>query len=96
VQSLLKRRVRSGAPGPNAEQRARGRTILWGEVTDDAGGRAAGRLHGPEGYTFTMRTALAAVEKVLSGAAPTGFQTPSKAYGPDFVLGVEGVSREDL
>ncbi len=96
VQSYLKKRVRSGAPGPNAEQRARGRTTVWGEVTDPAGRRASARLYGPEGYTFTMRTALAAVERVLAGAAPAGFQTPSKAYGPDFVLGVDGVTREDL
>jgi short subunit dehydrogenase-like uncharacterized protein len=96
VQSFLMRRVRAGAPGPTAEQRARGRTVLWGEVTDKAGGRAVSRLHGPEGYTFTTLTALAAVEKVLSGSAPPGFQTPAKAYGPDFVLGIEGVKREDL
>jgi len=98
VQSFLKKRVRAGAPGPNAEQRARGRTVLWGEATDEAGGRAVARLHGPEGYTFTTLTALAAVEKVLSGSAPPGFQTPAKAYGPDFVLGgfIEGVTREDL
>jgi short subunit dehydrogenase-like uncharacterized protein len=96
VQSFLTRRVRAGAPGPTAEQRARGRTVLWGEVTDKAGGRAVSRLYGPEGYTFTTLTALAAVEKVLSGTAPPGFQTPAKAYGPDFVLGIEGVKREDL
>jgi short subunit dehydrogenase-like uncharacterized protein len=96
VQSFLTRRVRAGAPGPTAEQRARGRTVLWGEVTDKAGGRAVSRLYGPEGYTFTTVTALAAVEKVLSGTAPPGFQTPAKAYGPDFVLGIEGVKREDL
>ena len=96
VQSLLKRRVRSGAPGPTAEQRARGRTVLSGEVTDGGGGRAVSRLHGPEGYTFTTLTAVAAIEKVLSGAAAPGFQTPAKAYGPDFVLSVEGVKREDL
>ena len=96
VQSFLKKRVRSGAPGPNPEQRARGRTVFWGEATDEAGGRAVSRLHGPEGYTFTTLTALASVEKVLSGSAPPGFQTAAKAYGPDFVLGVEGVAREDL
>jgi short subunit dehydrogenase-like uncharacterized protein len=70
--------------------------VFWGEVTDEAGGRAESRLHGPEGYTLTMLTALAAVEKALSGSSPAGFQTPSKAYGPDFVLGIEGVKREDL
>ena len=98
VQAFLKKRVRSGAPGPTAEQRARGRTVFWGEVTDEAGGRAVSRLYGPEGYTFTMLSALAAVERVLSASAPPGFQTPAKAYGPDFVLGgvIEGVKREDL
>ena len=88
--------MRAGATGPNAAQRVRGRTILWGEVTAPAGRRASARLHGPEGYTFTVRTALAAIEKALGGAAPVGFQTPAKAYGPDFVLGVDGVTREDL
>jgi len=98
LQSFLKRRVRAGAPGPTAEQRVWGRTVLWGEVTDEAGGRAESRLHGPDGYTFTMLAALAAVEKALSGSARAGFQTASKAYGPDFVLGgfIEGVTREDL
>jgi short subunit dehydrogenase-like uncharacterized protein len=95
VQSFLKG-IRAGAPGPNAEQRARGRTLLWGEVTDAAGGRAVSRQQGPEGYTFTVLTALAAMDKVLAGSAPPGFQAASKAYGPDFVLGVEGVAREDL
>jgi len=95
VQAFLTQRVRAGAPGPTAEQRARGRTVVWGEATDKAGGRAVSRLYGPEGYTFTTLTALAAVERVLSGDAPPGFQTPAKAYGPDFVLGIEGVKRED-
>ena len=70
--------------------------MFWGEVTDEAGGRAASCLHGPEGYTLTMLTALAAVEKAVSGSAPAGFQTASKAYGADFVLGIEDVTREDL
>ncbi|PYQ11792.1 MAG: saccharopine dehydrogenase [Acidobacteria bacterium] len=96
VQSFLKRRIQRGAPGPTADQRARGRTLLWGEAADEAGRRVESRLRGPDGYTFTVLTALAAIEKALSGAAPAGFQTPAKAYGPDFVLGVEGVSREDL
>ena len=54
------------------------------------------RLATPEGYTFTARAALAVVERVLAGQAPAGFQTPAKAYGPDFVLGIEGVTRTDL
>lgn len=35
------------------------------------------------------------VERVLAGDAPAGYQTPAKAYGADFALGIEGVSRTD-
>ncbi len=95
AQRFLKHRVRAGAPGPSDEQRARGKSLLWGEATDDASGRVVSRMQTPEGYTLTALASLAIVEKVLAGAAPPGFQTPSKAYGPDFVLGIEGVSRQD-
>ncbi len=95
VQRYLKRRAQSGEPGPSAEERARGRSYLWGEATDAAGGKVVSRLRGPEGYTFTVRAALAVVERVLAGDAPPGFQTPSTAYGPDFVLGLQDVVRED-
>jgi short subunit dehydrogenase-like uncharacterized protein len=54
------------------------------------------RLRGPEGYTLTVRAALAVVERVLGGEIRPGFQTPSKVFGPDFVLGLEGVEREDV
>jgi short subunit dehydrogenase-like uncharacterized protein len=64
-------------------------------VTDDAGGRAVSRLRGPEGYTLTALAALAVVGRVLTGAAPPGFQTPSLAYGADFVLELPGVVRTD-
>jgi len=95
IQGRLKRRIRAGPPGPTDEERARGKTFLWGEATDDAGQRVVSRLRGPEGYTLTVLAALAVVERVVAGGAPPGFQTPSTAYGPDFVLGLEGVIRQD-
>jgi hypothetical protein len=42
-----------------------------------------------------MLTALAILERVLAGEAPAGFQTPSRAYGADFILTVPGVVRSD-
>jgi len=95
VQRFLKARIRAGTPGPTDAERERGKCLLWGEATDEAGGRAVSRMKTPEGYTLTAFAALAIVDKVLGGSAPPGFQTPSRAYGPDFVLGIEGVSRED-
>jgi short subunit dehydrogenase-like uncharacterized protein len=95
VQSFLKKRIRSGAAGPSAERRAQAQSFFWGEVSD--GSRAvASRQRTPEGYTLTALTAVAAAQKALAGNAPVGFMTPSKAYGPDFVLEIPGVTREDL
>jgi short subunit dehydrogenase-like uncharacterized protein len=96
IQSYLKRRVRSGPPGPTAEERARGFCLLWGEADDDQGQRVLSRMRTPEGYTFTARAAVASVESALHGATPVGFQTPSRAFGKDFAVTIEGVTREDL
>ena len=96
VRRFLTARVRSGPAGPTEEERRRGRGFVWGEVEDDAGRRAMSRLATPEGYTFTAHAAVAVVERVLSGQVPAGFQTPAKAYGPDFVLGLQGVTLTDL
>ena len=84
-------------PGPSAELRARTRTHVWGEVADEQGRRAVSRLHGPEaGLVWTTITALGAAQKVLNGAAKAGYQTPATAFGKDFVLEGEGVTREDV
>jgi short subunit dehydrogenase-like uncharacterized protein len=68
---------------------------LWGEANDDAGQRVVSRLRGPDGYTLTVIASLAVVEQVIAGNSRPGFQTPSRVYGPDFVLGLEGMTRED-
>lgn len=95
VQEQMRRRIRSRPPGPTEEERKSGQTLLWGEASAAGGQKVVSRLQGPEGYTFTAESALALVERVLSGQAPPGFQTPARAYGPDFVLGLPGVRRSD-
>ena len=96
VQRFLKQRIRSGAPGPDETARTRGSSRLWGEVADSSGGTARARQTGPEGYALTALTAVAALQRTLAGDAPPGFQTPAKAYGPDFILEIAGTAREDL
>lgn len=92
--NLVKMGVKSG---PTAEETAQTSSHIWGEVVDGAGGKAVARLHGPEaGVALTSRTALKTVQKVLSGHAPIGYQTPALAYGADFILECEGVTREDV
>jgi short subunit dehydrogenase-like uncharacterized protein len=93
---FLKSRVRAGAAGPTDAQRAEGRGLLWGRVEDDAGRFAESRLETPEGYTLTALSSLAIVEKVLAGQVRPGYQTPSSAYGPDWLLELDGVTRTDV
>jgi short subunit dehydrogenase-like uncharacterized protein len=95
VQRYLKRRIQAGPPGPSEEERARGKSYLWGEASDPAGQRVVSRLQGPEGYTFTVLTALAVVRRALAGPLPHGYQTPGRVFGPDFVLSIPGVIRTD-
>jgi short subunit dehydrogenase-like uncharacterized protein len=87
--------IRSQPAGPSAEERSRGHTLLWGEVRDSAGNVRVSRLRTPEAYSLTADTAVAIAEKVLDGQAPPGFQTPSLAYGADFILEFGGVNRTD-
>ena len=94
VQSFLKHRIRSGPAGPSAAHRGRARSRLWGEARD-AKEIVVSRLETVEGYELTARTALAAMQRVLGGGVPPGFQTPGRAFGPDFILQIEGTTRQD-
>ncbi|MBD3560016.1 saccharopine dehydrogenase NADP-binding domain-containing protein [Planktothrix sp. FACHB-1355] len=96
VQEYLKAQIQKQVPGPTDAQRTQGSSLLWGEVEDDSGKKLVSRLQCPEGYTLTAMTALAIVQKVLGGQVAVGFQTPSKVYGADFILEIEGVLREDV
>jgi short subunit dehydrogenase-like uncharacterized protein len=96
VQWVAKGIVRSMPEGLSEAQRLRGLSLIWGEVKDDAGNRRVSRMSTPEAYTLTSLTAVSAVEKVLAGKALPGFQTPSLAFGADFMLEIQGVIREDL
>jgi short subunit dehydrogenase-like uncharacterized protein len=94
VRNFVKRGMKGGS---TSEERARTQVTVWGEVQDDEGNTALSRLHGPEaGSIWTGLAAVAAIQKVLNGDTIPGFQTPALAYGPDFVLECEGVTREDL
>ncbi len=93
LKRLLKRLVERRREGPSPEERRRGRTVVWASARQGGGASVTARLHGPEAYTFTARAAVTAVERVLDGTAPAGYQTPSTAFGTNFVLDVEGVER---
>ena len=96
VRRALAARVRRGPAGPSETERARGVSLLWGEAIAADGQRVAARLRGASGYVLTAQTAVHLAAKALGGDAPIGFQTPSRAYGPDVILEIPDVTRTDV
>lgn len=93
AKGFLKKQIERRSAGPSLKKRLKAKSFVWGEVTNKDNLRLEARLQTPEGYTLTALTALTIAQKVLDGNAPIGFQTPSKAYGADFILEMEGVRR---
>lgn len=93
LQKYLQKQIPPG--GPSDEERAKGKTYLWGEASDAHGNRVEARLQAPEGYTLTALTALKIAEKISDGNFCAGFQTPAKCYGANLILEIAGVKRTD-
>lgn len=71
---------------PDAQQRAGAAYSMVVEAIDPW--RRVRRLSMTtlDGYTASVLTAAEAIRRVLHGDAPSGFQTPSRAFGPDFAV----------
>src|SRR5258706_6208663 len=50
-QDYLQKQIPAG--GPSDEERAKGKTLMWGEASDLNGNRVVARQQGPDGYTIT-------------------------------------------
>jgi short subunit dehydrogenase-like uncharacterized protein len=96
VREVLSALMARGEAGPSDAQRASGRSVIYGEAVDAAGRRAAALQRHPEPYGLTALAAVEIAARALRGEAPPGWQTPATAYGPDLVLSLPDVSREDL
>jgi short subunit dehydrogenase-like uncharacterized protein len=96
VKNLLLRKIRAGPAGPSESELRTGKSYVWGQVADEQGNTATARFIGPNGYLLTAHTALLVLLRVLAGDFRAGFQTPSLAYGADFILQAPNVRREDL
>lgn len=90
VQAFAARRT-----GPSVAEREGSGVELWGRVVDRAGREVTRTMRVAEGYTFTVRSSLAAVERMLDSPPPPGATTPALAFGPSFVTGIEGTEVRD-
>ncbi|HEY2325714.1 MAG TPA: saccharopine dehydrogenase NADP-binding domain-containing protein [Thermoanaerobaculia bacterium] len=90
IRRLLQKFVDRRSSGPDAQVRSSARMYLWGEVRNASGVARSMTMTTPEGYAFTIVSALNAVERVLRSTRPGAF-TPAKLLGADFVATVPRV-----
>src|SRR5262249_41358539 len=88
IQKILLRQIEKRAPGPSASERSAGRVRMWGKVSHPGGQTREAWLDTEEGYSLTVATALAAVERSLKGQIPAGYLSPSQAFGADFIMSI--------
>ena len=94
--AVLKSLARRAVSNPDARQRARREAVLLGEAWDASGQRVVALMRTPNPYNLTAVTSLAVALRVADGAVPPGFHTPGAAFGADFVLDFDGVTRQDI
>lgn len=96
AQRLIKSQIEARLPpGPSIAERAAGRAVLIGETWNTAGEHMTTRLETPEAYDLTAKTSVEIARLAACGHAVIGYQTPSTAYGADFITKFENVTRLD-
>ncbi len=93
VKKYIKKSITGNRPGPSPQQRANGRSLVWGRVFNDNGASTQAWLITKDGYTLTAITSLMIAQRVLQGDVKPGFHTPAGLYGADLIMEVEGSER---
>ena len=81
--------------GPSKTKNQTGFSLMIAEVGDGTKSVRT-KLRTPEAYYLTALTSVEIMKRIANSDFQTGFQTPSKAYGADFILQFPGVTREDM
>lgn len=92
VKGLLARTIEQRVQGPDAQTRQTARAFVWARATNADGQTAEAWLETVEAYRLTAEAAVRAAERVLEGGV-VGALSPAQAFGPDFILEIEGTQR---
>lgn len=95
VKDRMRKKIIDGKPGPSERSLAEDHVYLTGTVKNERGESASADLKTPSGYKLTAMTAAKIAQKLGEDHRLSGFQTPSLAFGKDFILEFEGVERTD-
>jgi len=91
---VVQRLIEIVVKGPDKAAREHRRAYVWASAKNSNGDQRQAWLDIPETYSFTAIAAVVSIEEILS-VQPKGALTPAMAFGPDFVLKIEGVKRYD-
>ncbi len=94
IKGLLLKRL-DGMYGPKENLRESSKSYITGRAWNKTNS-VQSQLITPNGYSLTAMTSVSVARRILKGDFKTGFQTPSSAYGADFILAFNGVTRTDL
>jgi len=92
VQAWLTARAEAKSKGPDARTREATPSYLWGEVRDAEGRSRAVRVKTVNPYSFTVLSALAIAEHLLTAQCPPGCLTPAGLMGEEFLLRLPGTA----
>ena len=90
IRSLLQAIIDRRVDGPGDEVLATGRTFFRGWARTADGHEEELGLTTPQGYRITVLAALESALRVGHGAVDAGFQTPSRAFGADYITTFDG------
>ena len=89
VKTWLIERVEKTVKGPDAATRDASPTWLWGE----AGRSKEIRIVSLNGYSLTVFSSLAIVERLIANGFAPGCWTPATIMGEDFIFNLPGTTK---
>lgn len=90
VKNLIKKRIDQKVYGPSREENKKGKTFVWGKVSNEAGDNIEAHFTGPEGYLLTANASLVIAGKLEKRKDVCGFQTPAVLFGHQLLHDIEG------
>lgn len=91
VRKKIQEYVDKNITGPNAEQREKGKSLVYGKVTNVKGDVMEARLQTAEGYKLTAEMSLIITQKVLNDKSlKPGYHTPAELFGAGLILELTG------
>ena len=71
-------------------QSQKGKSFIWGKVTNAEGKTVEARLTTPEGYRLTAEASLLITQKVTESTSAAGYQTPAGMFGYGLISEISG------